>query len=330
MTTPLLSVRDLRKHFPISGGPLGYRTVGHVKAVDGVSFDVSPGETLALVGESGCGKSTTGRMLLRLTEPTSGSVMFDGTDLLGLGTSAMRQRRREMQIVFQDPYSSLSPRQRVEDIIAEPLDVNGLYAHPGERRERVIELLRLVGLDEVHLRRYPFEFSGGQRQRVAIARALGPQPRLIVADEPVSALDVSIQSQVVNLMQDLQEKFGLAYVFISHDLAVVRHIAHRVAVMYLGRLVEMAETDTLFSAPHHPYTQALLSAAPVPDPERRRTRIVLNGDVPSPANAPSGCHFHPRCPIAQGICKEQVPPLQDVGNGQTAACHFAKPFPIPV
>ena len=330
MTTPLLSVRDLRKHFPISGGPLGYRTVGHVKAVDGVSFDVSPGETLALVGESGCGKSTTGRMLLRLTEPTSGSVMFDGTDLLGLGTSAMRQRRREMQIVFQDPYSSLSPRQRVEDIIAEPLDVNGLYAHPGERRERVIELLRLVGLDEVHLRRYPFEFSGGQRQRVAIARALGPQPRLIVADEPVSALDVSIQSQVVNLMQDLQEKFGLAYVFISHDLAVVRHIAHRVAVMYLGRLVEMAETDTLFSAPHHPYTQALLSAAPVPDPERRRTRIVLNGDVPSPANVPSGCHFHPRCPIAQGICKEQVPPLQDVGNGQTAACHFAKPFPIPV
>ena len=330
MTTPLLSVRDLRKHFPISGGPLGYRTVGHVKAVDGVSFDVAPGETLALVGESGCGKSTTGRMLLRLTEPTSGSVVFDGTDLLGLGTSAMRQRRREMQIVFQDPYSSLSPRQRVEDIIAEPLDVNGLYAHPGERRERVIELLRLVGLDEVHLRRYPFEFSGGQRQRVAIARALGPQPRLIVADEPVSALDVSIQSQVVNLMQDLQEKFGLAYVFISHDLAVVRHIAHRVAVMYLGRLVEMAETDTLFSAPHHPYTQALLSAAPVPDPERRRTRIVLNGDVPSPANVPSGCHFHPRCPIAQGICKEQVPPLQDVGNGQTAACHFAKPFPIPV
>ena len=330
MTTPLLSVRDLRKHFPISGGPLGYRTVGHVKAVDGVSFDVSPGETLALVGESGCGKSTTGRMLLRLTEPTSGSVMFDGTDLLGLGTSAMRQRRREMQIVFQDPYSSLSPRQRVEDIIAEPLDVNGLYAHPGERRERVIDLLRLVGLDVVHLRRYPFEFSGGQRQRIAIARALGPQPRLIVADEPVSALDVSIQSQVVNLMQDLQEKFGLAYVFISHDLAVVRHIAHRVAVMYLGRLVEMAETDTLFSAPHHPYTQALLSAAPVPDPERRRTRIVLNGDVPSPANAPSGCHFHPRCPIAQGICKEQVPPLRDVGNGQTAACHFAKPLPIPV
>jgi oligopeptide/dipeptide ABC transporter ATP-binding protein len=295
---PLLSVRDLRKYFPLASGPLGIRTVGHVKAVDGVSFDVAARETLALAGESGCGKSTTGRMLLRLTEPSGGQIQFDGIDLLRLGRAEMQRRRREMQIVFQDPYASLSPRQRVEDIIAEPLDVNDLAADRSARRDRVVELLRLVGLDVVHLRRYPFEFSGGQRQRIAIARALAPQPRLIVADEPVSALDVSIQSQVVNLMQDLQERFGLAYVFISHDLAVVRHIAHRVAVMYLGRLVELGETEALFSQPHHPYTQALLSAAPIPDPDRRRTRIVLKGDVPSPANVPTGCHFHPRCPIA--------------------------------
>jgi oligopeptide transport system ATP-binding protein len=330
MSVPLLSVRGLAKHFPITGGPLGVRTIGQVKAVDGVSFDVAPGETLALVGESGCGKSTTGRMLLRLTEPSAGAISFDGVDLLGLGRADLRRRRRELQIVFQDPYASLSPRNRVEDIIAEPLDVHGLCTDRTERRERVIELLRLVGLDAIHLRRHPFEFSGGQRQRIAIARALAPQPRLIVADEPVSALDVSIQSQVVNLMQDLQERFGLAYVFISHDLAVVRHIAHRVAVMYLGRLVEIGTTEALFSAPNHPYTQALLSAAPVPDPERRRTRIVLSGDVPSPANVPSGCHFHPRCPIAQAVCREKVPDLRDMGDGHMAACHFGTPFPIPV
>jgi oligopeptide transport system ATP-binding protein len=321
--TKLLSVSGLTKHFPVAGG-------NPVKAVDGVSFDLAPGETLALVGESGCGKSTTGRMLLRLTEPTAGTIYFDGTDLLALGRRALRQRRRELQIVFQDPYSSLSPRLRVADIIAEPLDVHGLCATPTARRDRVMDLLRLVGLDATHARRYPFEFSGGQRQRIAIARALAPEPRLIVADEPVSALDVSIQSQVVNLMQDLQAQFGVAYVFISHDLAVVRHIAHRVAVMYLGRLVELADTDTVFDAPHHPYTQALLSAAPVPDPERRRNRIVLQGDVPSPANVPTGCHFHPRCPIAQPVCRETVPPLREVQHGHNAACHFAAPFPIPV
>jgi oligopeptide/dipeptide ABC transporter ATP-binding protein len=327
LTTPLLQVHELTKHFPITGGPARIRTIGQVRAVDGVSFNLAEGETLALVGESGCGKSTTGRMLLRLTEPTTGRIAFGGDDLLGLSHSALRRRRREMQIVFQDPYASLSPRQRVEDIVAEPLDVYRLCASRGERRDRVSELLRLVGLDAAHLRRYPFEFSGGQRQRIAIARALAPGPKMIVADEPVSALDVSIRSQVVNLLQDLQERFGIAYLFISHDLAVVRHIAHRIAVMYLGRLVELADRDALFDAPHHPYTQALLSAVPAPDPERKRTGIILRGDVPSPARVPPGCHFHPRCPIAQGLCRESVPPLRDIG-GRSVACHFAAPFPI--
>ena len=322
MTTPLLSVRDLTKYFPIPKG--------HVKAVDGISFDVAPGETLAIVGESGCGKSTAGRMILRLTEPTGGAVLFDGTDLTRLGGKALRDRRRDLQIVFQDPYASLSPRNRVEDIVAEPLDVHEPGLSRAARREKVVDLLRLVGLDAIHLRRYPFEFSGGQRQRIAIARALSVRPRLIVADEPVSALDVSIQAQVVNLMQDLQEQFGLSYVFISHDLAVVRHIAHRVTVMYLGRLVETAGTAALFAAPHHPYTQALLSAAPVPDPERKRARIVLGGDVPGPSNVPSGCHFHPRCPIARDICRTSRPEPIVTAAGHITACHFATPFPIPV
>jgi oligopeptide transport system ATP-binding protein len=323
MTDPLLSVRGLTKQFPLPGG-------GQVNAVDNVSFDVAHGETLALVGESGCGKSTTGRMILRLTEPTAGSIHFDGTDLSRLSGAALRRHRKALQIVFQDPYASLSPRNRVEDIVAEPLDVHEPGLSRAARQERVVELLRLVGLDTIHLRRYPFEFSGGQRQRIAIARALSVQPRLIVADEPVSALDVSIQAQVVNLMQDLQERFGLSYVFISHDLAVVRHIAHRVAVMYLGRLIEVADTVALFSAPHHPYTQALLSAAPVADPERKRTRIVLGGDVPGPSNVPPGCHFHPRCPIARDVCRTTRPEPVEVGSGHAAACHFAAPFPIPV
>jgi oligopeptide transport system ATP-binding protein len=326
----LLQVRGLTKHFLITGGPAGVRTIGQVRAVEDVSFGVAAGETLALVGESGCGKSTTGRMLLRLTEPTSGSVQFAGEDLLALSHRALQRRRRQMQIVSQDPYASLSPRQAVEDIVAEPLDVYRLYASRAARRERVVELLRLVGLDASHLRRRPFEFSGGQRQRIAIARAIAPEPRMIVADEPVSALDVSIRSQVVNLMQDLQERLGVAYLFISHDLAVVRHIAHRIAVMYLGRLVELAECDALFDAPHHPYTQALLSAVPAPDPERKRTRIILRGDVPSPARVPSGCHFHPRCPIAQQICRESIPPLRQQPDGRSVACHFATAFPIPV
>jgi oligopeptide transport system ATP-binding protein len=324
----LVQVRALTKHFPITGGPAGVRTIGHVRAVDGVSFDIAAGETLALVGESGCGKSTTGRMLLRLTEPTSGRIGFAGEDLLGLGHRALRRRRREIQIVFQDPYASLSPRQTVEDIVAESLDVYRLYADPKRRRERVMQLLRMVGLESAHVDRYPFEFSGGQRQRIAIARALAPEPRLIVADEPVSALDVSIRAQVVNLLQDLQERLGVAYLFISHDLAVVRHIAHRIAVMYLGRLVEIAERDSLFDAPHHPYTQALLSAVPVPDPERKRTRIILRGDVPSPACMPAGCNFHPRCPIAQDVCREAAPVLRPMADGRSVACHFAKPSPI--
>jgi oligopeptide transport system ATP-binding protein len=327
---PLLEVQDLQKHFPITKGLFLARQTGAVRAVDGVSFDVKPGETLALVGESGCGKSTTGRLILRLLEPTAGSIRFEGRDLTSLGSEEMRKTRRHLQIIFQDPYASLSPRLTVEEIIAEPLKVHGICASKTELRERVRELMRVVGLSPYHADRHPYQFSGGQRQRIGIARALGPEPRLIVADEPVSALDVSIQSQVVNLLQDLQERFAVAYVFIAHDLAVVKHIASRVAVMYLGALVEIADKTALFSAPHHPYTEALLSAVPIPDPRARarQERIILRGDVPSPSKVPPGCRFHTRCPIAQDICSREVPPLAEVAPGHRAACHFAKPYPI--
>src|SRR4051794_33659427 len=320
----LLEARDLAKHFP------GGSRHELVRAVDGVSFEIEAGEVLVLVGESGCGKSTTGRLLLRLLEPTRGQVTFDGEDLTRLSPSAMRARRRDLQIIFQDPYASLNPRLPVFDTIAEPLQVHGICRSRAALRDRVVELLEMVGLTAEHGRRYPHQFSGGQRQRIGIARAIAVNPRLVVADEPVSALDVSVQSQVVNLMQDLQEQLGLSYLFVAHDLAVVHHIADRIAVMYLGVIVEQAPKDRLFAAPHHPYTQALLSAAPKPDPDQARTRIILEGDVPSPLAIPPGCRFHTRCPIAQDICRREAPPLASVGAGHVAACHFAKPFPIPV
>ncbi|HEY0418501.1 MAG TPA: oligopeptide/dipeptide ABC transporter ATP-binding protein [Acetobacteraceae bacterium] len=321
--TPLLEVAGLAKHFP--GGGRGRA----VRAVDGVSFAIAPGETLALVGESGCGKSTTSRLALRLIEPTAGTVRFAGEDLLALSPAALRRQRRDMQIVFQDPYASLNPRLSIGEIIAEPLRVHGLAVGRAALRARVAELLELVGLPADAASRYPRQFSGGQRQRVGIARAIGPQPRLVVADEPVSALDVSLQGQIVNLLQDLQERLGVSYLFVTHDLAVVRHIAHRVAVMYLGAIVETAPADRLFAAPHHPYTQALLSAAPEPEPGAARNRIILQGDVPSPLAVPSGCRFHTRCPLAQDICRAQAPPERRIGPAHTAACHFAAPFPIP-
>ena len=325
---PLLQVKNLVKHFPIARGVVVKKQVGAVRAVDGVSFDVYPGETVALVGESGCGKSTTGRLVLRLLDPTSGEVLFDGQDVHTLGEKEMRRVRREMQIIFQDPYASLSPRLRVEEIVAEPLQVHRLYSSRAEMRNRIAEILSEVGLSPEYAVRYPFEFSGGQRQRVGIARALAVNPQLIVADEPVSALDVSIQSQVINLLQDLQERYNIAYVFIAHDLAVVRHISNRIGVMYLGVLVEVADKVSLFDAPHHPYTQALLSAVPIPDPTAERNKIVLSGDVPSPRRVPSGCRFHTRCPLAADICRNESPPMKTVGEGHSVACHFAKPFPL--
>jgi oligopeptide/dipeptide ABC transporter ATP-binding protein len=316
MSPPLLRAEGLTKHFPVHEGFFG-RARGHVHAVDDVSFAIDVGETLALVGESGCGKSTAGRLLLRLIEPDRGRVWFDGEDLVALDDAAMRAKRRELQIIFQDPYASLNPRMTVRQTLAEPLALYGLAT--GRRDERVAELLALVGLAPHHAERYPHEFSGGQRQRIGIARALAVEPRLIVCDEPVSALDVSIQAQVINLLQDLQRRLGLAYIFIAHDLAVVRHIAARVAVMYLGKIVELAGKRELFARPRHPYTQALLQAIPVPDPAMRRARAVLDGDVPSAIAPPSGCRFRTRCPYARPRCAAEEPALLD-----GVACHFWK------
>ena len=319
-TAPLLSVRDLAKHFPIRKGIFGRRG-GTVKAVDGVSFDVAAGETLGVVGESGCGKTTTGRCILRLIEPTAGEVIFDGTDVRALGAEPLRRLRRQMQIIFQDPFSSLNPRMTVGAIVREGLTIHRL-AEGAAADARVRQLLEEVGLRPDYASRYPHEFSGGQRQRVGIARALSVEPRFIVCDEPVSALDVSVQAQVVNLLQDLQRDRGLTYLFIAHDLSVVEHIADRVAVMYLGRIVELADAEALYREPTMPYTQALLSAAPVPDPTTKRRRIVLSGDVPSPANQPPGCVFHPRChhPAKDAACTRIVPPLEEKAPGHWVAC----------
>ena len=316
----LLEVHDLKKHFPIKGGVFS-KTIGHVYAVDGVSFTLQSGETLGLVGESGCGKSTTGRTILRLIEPTQGSVKFEGQEITHLDKGDMRALRREMQIIFQDPYASLNPRMTVGSIIGEPLEIHKI-ARGSEKEDQVASLLEKVGLRAEDMRKYPHEFSGGQRQRIGIARALGLNPKLIVCDEPVSALDVSIQAQVINLLEDLQEEFGLSYLFIAHNLNVVEHISDRVAVMYLGKIVELTTDTELYANPQHPYTEALLSAVPVPDPTAEKRRIILQGDVPSPINPPSGCHFHTRCPYKEKICEEEVPEFKDIGGGHWVACHL--------
>jgi oligopeptide transport system ATP-binding protein len=319
---PLLEVKNLVKRFPIAGGLL-QRVVDHVHAVDGVSFDIQAGETLGVVGESGCGKSTTGRCILRLIEPTSGEVWFEGQDVTAMGKDELRAMARHMQIVFQDPFASLNPRMTVGAIVGEALTIHKLAKTPRDYEARIVELLETVGLAADHMRRYPHEFSGGQRQRIGIARALAVSPKLLICDEAVSALDVSIQAQVINLLEDLQAKFNLTYMFIAHDLSVVEHISDRVAVMYLGRIVEIARARDLYTNPLHPYTEALLSAVPIPDPKLKRKRIMLQGDVPSPIHPPSGCHFHTRCPIAQKpLCSTQAPALKPSGDGHWVACHL--------
>jgi peptide/nickel transport system ATP-binding protein len=321
--SPLVEVRDLVKHFPIKQGVIFQRQIGAVKAVDGVSFDVLDGETLGIVGETGCGKSTTARLLVRLLDPTSGSIVFEGEDIAKASGASLKQLHRKVQIIFQDPYSSLNPRKTVGSIISDPYIIHGMYTGEGERKKQVQELMDRVGLNPEHYNRYPHEFSGGQRQRIGVARAIALEPKLLIADEPVSALDVSIQAQVLNLLRNLQRDMGLTLVFIAHDLSVVRHMCDRVAVMYLGKVVELAPSDELYSFPRHPYTGALMSAVPVPDPAgAKRERQLLSGDVPSPANPPSACRFHTRCPKAQEICSTDDPPLETKGAAGLTACHF--------
>ena len=319
---PLLEVKNVKVHFPVKHG-LFSGVHEFVRAVDGVSFSIEPGETLGLVGESGCGKTTLGRAIVRLVEPTAGSVLLNGEDITLMSGSELRARRRKFQMIFQDPYGSLNPRMTVEQIVGEALDIHKLAGSKQARRKRIAELLEAVGLDPVHAQRYPHEFSGGQRQRIGIARALAVEPELIICDEPVSALDVSVQAQIINLLRDLQQQRGIAYLFIAHDLAVVEHISHRVMVMYLGKIVETADAKTLIREPQHPYTQALISAVPEVDPETKRRRIVLPGDVPSPIHPPPGCPFHPRCPIAEEQCKTEVPAFREVAKNHRAACHLA-------
>lgn len=324
MSKPLVEIKNLVKSFPIKGGIFS-REVASVKAVSDVSFSISKGETVGLVGESGCGKSTLGRCILRLIEPTSGQVLFDGQDITALDTESLRRLRRRMQIIFQDPYASLNPRMTVGDIISEPLEIHGLYK--GEREKRVRKLLDLCGLRTEAVNRYPHEFSGGQRQRICIARALAVEPEFIVCDEPVSALDVSIQAQILNLMMDLQSELKLTYLFISHDLKVVEHVSTKVAVMYLGKIVEMSDAQNIYTDPQHPYTQALLSAIPIPNPKFKKERVILQGDVPSPINPPVGCFFHPRCPVVRENCRSAFPPLEQHGKGDhVAACYYSGQF----